>query len=68
MKKKNVIGHMVAEKESSASWFRRLDLFSRLICLLLAVLIWLIVVNATDDGRSETQPDPNVPLTEYAEE
>ncbi len=53
MKKKNVIGHMEASKEHSVGWFRRLGILPRLICLLLAVLIWLVVVNVTADASLE---------------
>lgn len=52
MKKKNVIGHMEASKAHSVGWFRRLGILPRLICLLLAILIWLVVVNVTADGAS----------------
>ena len=53
MKKKTVIGHMEASKEHSVGWFRRLGILPRLICLLLAVLIWLVVVNVTADALLE---------------
>ena len=45
--KKNAIGHMEAKKETVGSWFRRWHIFPRFICLLLALLIWLIVVQVT---------------------
>ena len=44
--KKNVIGHMMAERESFAAKLRRSRIFPKLICLLLALLIWLAVVNS----------------------
>ena len=45
MKKKNVIGHMTLPKESVGGWFRRWGILPRLICLVLAVLLWLLVAN-----------------------
>ncbi|MBE6553682.1 MAG: hypothetical protein E7666_04995 [Ruminococcaceae bacterium] len=43
--KKNVVGHMVAAKEPVTARVRRWHLFPKLLCLLLALLIWLVVVN-----------------------
>ena len=57
MKKKNVIGHMEAARSHSVGWFRRLGILPRLICLLLAVLIWLVVVNITADAASFDSAD-----------
>lgn len=45
MKTKNVIGHMMLKKESASGRFRRWAILPRLVCLLLAILIWLIIVN-----------------------
>lgn len=59
MKKKNVIGHMVVPREHTAGWLRRTHLIPRLICLLLAVVIWLAVVNLTDGAQAQPDsPDP----------
>lgn len=52
VKKKNVIGHMTVPRERSASWLRRTHLIPRVICLLLAVVIWLAVVNLTDGAQA----------------
>lgn len=52
VKKKNVIGHMAVPREQSASWLRRTHLIPRLICLLLAVVIWLVVVNFADGAQA----------------
>ena len=68
MKKKNVIGHMAAEKESRMSSFRKLHLLSKLVCLLLAVLLWLIIVNVAETGEQKLPDEPNLPFSEYAEE
>lgn len=43
--KKNVVGHMVVSKEKASSRFRRWEILPRLICLLLALLIWLAISN-----------------------
>lgn len=52
MKTKNVIGHMTVQKDSVKGWFRRWGILPRFICLLLAVLLWLIIVN-TNTGKIE---------------
>ena len=41
--KKNVVGHMMAEKEPILAKFRRWNIIPKLLCLLLALLIWLLV-------------------------
>lgn len=45
MKKKNVIGHMTVPKESVGGWFRKWGILPRFICLVVAVLLWLLVAN-----------------------
>ena len=54
--KKNVVGHMATPKESALSRFRQLNILPRLICLLLALVIWLIIVNLDthEEGRDQT--------------
>ena len=44
--KKNAIGHMESQKETVKSWFQRWHVLPRFLCLVLALLIWLIVVQA----------------------
>lgn len=56
MKKKNIIGRMTAPKEGVGGWFRRTQIIPRLLCLLLAVLIWLTVGNLTRKTRNQ-EPD-----------
>ena len=56
MKKKNIIGRMTAPKENVGGWFRRTQLIPRLLCLLLAVLIWLTVENLNRKTRN-AEPD-----------
>ncbi len=53
MKNKNVIGHMVASKNATQGWFRRLNILPRVLCLLAAILIWLLVVNMSPSDRQE---------------
>lgn len=62
--KKNAIGHMVAPKESAGSKIRRWNLLPRLLCLLLAVLFWLLVVNVKRNKSADTDPEIPLPLTE----
>ena len=62
MKKKNVMGHMTLPKEKRLSWFRRSALIPRLLCLLLAVLIWLIVSSA-DPSFGTDMPSNSVETT-----
>ena len=52
MKKKNIVGHMLAPSESVVSRFRRWQILPRIWCILLAVLIWLVIVNTTDVERT----------------
>ena len=56
MKKKNVIGHMAVSKSREHRWDRRIGLIPRLICLLLAILIWLFVVNANEYLEENDKP------------
>lgn len=48
--KKNVIGHMTAPRESVGGRLRRWDVFPRLICVLLALVIWLLIVNVQKEA------------------
>ena len=60
--KKNARGHMVAPKETAGSRIRRWNIIPRLLCLLLAVFLWLIIVNVKNSRDVET--DMDLPLTE----
>ncbi len=69
MKKQEVIGHMSVEKKKADGWLRKLQLPSRLICLLLAALLWLIVTNVAGAEEGKEKPELNLPSPiEYAEE
>ncbi len=48
MKTKNALGHMSMKKETAGNRVRRLRILPKIICLLLAILIWLLVVNIAD--------------------
>ena len=67
MKKKNVIGHMTVSKNSNKNWFQRLNLLPRLLCLLLAVLIWLCVGALVDSGKNEIGKNQSITVSETAE-
>ena len=60
--KKNAIGHMAAPKETAGSRIRRWNIIPRLLCLLLAVFLWLVIVNVKNSRDVET--DMDLPLTE----
>ena len=47
--KKNAIARMTAPKETVGSRFRNLHIFPRFLCLLLALVIWLAVINLRDE-------------------
>ena len=52
--KKNAIGHMMLPKESAASWLRRSHLLPKLLCLLSAIVIWLVIVNLLPTETHDT--------------
>ena len=62
--KKNVVGHMMAAKEPVAAKLRRWNLLPRLICLLLALLIWLVVVDVTSVKQENASLQSGVTDTE----
>ncbi len=57
--KKNIVGHMMKPKESAGSFFRSLNILPRLICLLLALAIWLLIVNL-DPNEKKVGTDQSV--------
>lgn len=57
--KKNIVGHMMKPKESAGSFFRSLNILPRLICLLLALAIWLLIVNQ-DPNEKKVGTDQSV--------
>ena len=67
MKKKNVIGHMTVSKKSTKNWFQRLDVLPRVLCLVLAVVIWLCVSALVDSGRNEIGKNTDITVVESAE-
>lgn len=48
MKSKNALGHMSLKKETAGKRVRRWRILPKIICLLLAILVWLLVVNLAD--------------------
>ena len=60
--KKNVVGHMLAQKESAVKRLRRLQVLPRLFCLILALVLWLLIVNLNPTDKA---PDPG-PTTEQS--
>ena len=57
--KKNVVGHMIAQKESVGKRIRRLGIFPFIVCLLLSLVVWLAVYEI-----KETDPEPDSPAQE----
>lgn len=66
MKKKKIVGHMMAPEESVVSRVRRWQILPRLWCLILALLIWLAVVNlnSAEADKERGQNDPPAVSTE----
>ena len=46
--KKNVVGHMMARKETVSGRLRRWHILPKLLCLLVALVLWLVIVNLQD--------------------
>ena len=65
--KKNVVGHMMAAKEPVAAKLRRWCILPRVICLLLAVLIWLAIVNVENARDDSSVPDNGESVQSYNE-
>ncbi len=51
--KKNVIANLTSPKGNKKSLFQRFHILPRILCLLLALLIWLTVVNLLDREDEE---------------
>ena len=60
--KKNDISHMTAPKGTKRSLFRRLDILPGFVCLILALLIWLTVVNVMDRWEEAPSATPEATL------
>ena len=55
--KKNAVGHMMLPKENATSFLRRSHILPKLLCLLSAIVIWLLIVNlAPTDHRNDNNP------------
>ncbi len=62
--KKNVIGHMIASQEPASARIRRWNIFPKLVCLLLALVIWLAVVNIGTNAEPESGAPAGVTETQ----
>ena len=68
MKAKNTLGHYNKKKEAAENQVRRLRFLPFIICLLLAVVIWLLVVNLSDtDYKKNSFFNHDTEVTEQAE-
>lgn len=56
--KKNIVGHVTKPHESAGSALRSFHPLARLVCLLLALLIWLLIVNLNPGERKDQTNDP----------
>lgn len=62
--KKNALARMASPTESVGSRFRKLNILPKLLCLLLALIIWLAVVNLNNTQSQEGEQ--GAPATEQA--
>lgn len=53
MKSKNALGHMSLKKESAGNRVRKWRILPKLLCLIVAILVWLLVVNLADVDITE---------------
>ena len=58
--KKNIIGHMQAQKEPMGSKLKRWHVLPRLLCLALAVVIWLAVCAISDQKEVPEQDGTSI--------
>ena len=49
--KKNAIGHMVAAREKTTQKISRWRIFPKLLCLLLALIVWLAITQVQDQNN-----------------
>ena len=54
MKAKKVVGRMLLKRESANEKVYRLDLLPRFLCLILAVILWLLIVNVWNINLDES--------------
>jgi len=58
--KKNALARMAEPAETVGSRFRKWNIVPKLLCLLLALVIWLAVVNLTNAQSQEGQQNAAV--------
>ena len=64
--KKNAVGHMMLPKESATSWLRRSHILPKLLCLLSAIVIWLVIVNLLPTEQHDANQQSIVQLQDVA--
>ncbi|MBQ9132614.1 MAG: hypothetical protein IJX62_09130 [Clostridia bacterium] len=66
--KKNVIGHMTAPKESVSGRLRRWNILPKLLCLLVALALWLVIVatQSVNDRQPQDTGADNTPTASEA--
>lgn len=62
--KKNAVGRVLAHKEPVGRRISALHIPARLLCLLLAVVIWLAVVNLKEATENDGKTSDNKAKTE----
>jgi type II secretory pathway component PulL len=53
--KRNIVRDLTAPKGTQKSWAKRWDIVPRVICLFLALLIWLAVKDASAYAKAEAE-------------
>ena len=51
--KRNIIRDMTAPKGTKKTWAQRWDLVPRVLCLLLALLLWLVVEDVSSHSKAD---------------
>ena len=54
--KKNIVGHMTTPREGAFGRLKRLGIFPKLVCLLLALLVWLLIFNVVEQKALDLNP------------
>lgn len=61
--KKNIIGHMTTPREGAIGRLKRWGIIPKIVCLLLALLVWLLIVNVTEYKTFDLKPTARVTET-----
>ena len=54
--KKNIVGHMTTPREGTVKTLKRWGIVPKLLCLLLALAIWLLIVDVTEQKAYDRYP------------